>query len=118
MATVTFVQSPGAAVALAHEAACLPLPRKTDCNLLSEGQPHAGAAFSEPAQRHGVSMKKSLQGASQEATRSTSQLSDSLNAAASDVDKELERILPKPHGAHARIHEAMRYAIFAGGKRL
>jgi farnesyl diphosphate synthase len=63
-------------------------------------------------------MRKSLQGATREATRLVSHLSDSLAAAASEIDSELERILPKPHGPHARIHEAMRYAIFAGGKRL
>ncbi|MEI9930046.1 MAG: polyprenyl synthetase family protein [Rhizomicrobium sp.] len=34
------------------------------------------------------------------------------------VEATLEEILPKPHGLHTRIHEAMRYAIFAGGKRL
>ena len=28
------------------------------------------------------------------------------------------QVLPQPHGLHARVHEAMRYAIFAGGKRL
>jgi len=30
----------------------------------------------------------------------------------------LERLLPKPYGLHGRVHEAMRYATFAGGKRL
>jgi farnesyl diphosphate synthase len=34
------------------------------------------------------------------------------------VDATLEQVLPKPHGLHARVHEAMRYATFAGGKRL
>jgi farnesyl diphosphate synthase len=37
---------------------------------------------------------------------------------ARDVDAVLERILPKPHGLHACIHRAMRYPVFAGGKRL
>ncbi len=41
-----------------------------------------------------------------------------LVAAADAVDATLERVLPKPGGAHARVHEAMRYAVFAGGKRL
>ena len=27
-------------------------------------------------------------------------------------------VLPRPHGAQARVQEAMRYATFAGGKRL
>jgi farnesyl diphosphate synthase len=34
------------------------------------------------------------------------------------VDATLDAILPRPHGMHARVHEAMRYATFAGGKRL
>ena len=37
---------------------------------------------------------------------------------AAAVDSVLERVLPKPHGAQARVQEAMRYATFAGGKRL
>jgi geranylgeranyl diphosphate synthase type II len=35
-----------------------------------------------------------------------------------DVDGALERLLPPPEGAAARLHEAMRYAVFSGGKRL
>jgi len=38
--------------------------------------------------------------------------------AARDVDALLERILPAPHGLHARIHKAVRYALFPSGKRL
>ncbi len=34
------------------------------------------------------------------------------------VDAALDRLVSKPEGLHARVHEAMRYAIFAGGKRL
>lgn len=34
------------------------------------------------------------------------------------VDAELERILPAEHEPPARLHEAMRYAVFGGGKRL
>jgi len=45
-------------------------------------------------------------------------LTTAIGAAASDVDSVLERVLPTPHGLHCRVHEAMRYAIFAGGKRL
>ena len=63
-------------------------------------------------------MKNSVREATSEAARLFARLSDSLNEAAGAVDAELERILPAPHGEHARIHEAMRYAIFAGGKRL
>jgi geranylgeranyl diphosphate synthase type II len=34
------------------------------------------------------------------------------------VDAELERLLPAAAAAPARLHEAMRYALFPGGKRL
>jgi farnesyl diphosphate synthase len=34
------------------------------------------------------------------------------------VEHALEQLLPQPTGHHARVLEAMRYAIFAGGKRL
>ena len=39
-------------------------------------------------------------------------------SAAKEVDAVLEQLLPQPHGLHHRIHDAMRYAVFAGGKRL
>ena len=48
----------------------------------------------------------------------TSILPQALAAASKTVDATLEQVLPKPHGLHARVHEAMRYATFAGGKRL
>jgi len=37
---------------------------------------------------------------------------------AREVEATLELVLQKPHGLHRRVHEAMRYAVFAGGKRL
>lgn len=53
---------------------------------------------------------------------SLTNVSHSLAAAMSDAAKAteqtLERLLPAPHGLHGRVHEAMRYATFAGGKRL
>jgi len=45
-------------------------------------------------------------------------LSAALDSACKCVEQSLEAVLPKPHGLHSRIHDAMRYAIFAGGKRL
>ena len=42
----------------------------------------------------------------------------SLTAAATEVERVLEQVLPQPHGYHARVLEATRYATFAGGKRL
>src|SRR6201985_3991368 len=37
---------------------------------------------------------------------------------AAAVDSVLETVLPRPHGPQGRVQEAMRYATFAGGKRL
>jgi farnesyl diphosphate synthase len=52
----------------------------------------------------------------------TGSASDSLNAAMKAAveltDATLERLLPRPQGQHGRVAEAMRYAVFAGGKRL
>jgi farnesyl diphosphate synthase len=45
-------------------------------------------------------------------------LDEALKDAADLVDQTLDQVLPKPHGLHARVAEAMRYAVFAGGKRL
>jgi geranylgeranyl pyrophosphate synthase len=41
-----------------------------------------------------------------------------LNAARVEVDRALERYLPKPPACPAIVSEAMRYSVFAGGKRL
>lgn len=46
------------------------------------------------------------------------QLNAALKRAADDVERALDEVLPKPAGLHARVAEAMRYATFAGGKRL
>jgi farnesyl diphosphate synthase len=45
-------------------------------------------------------------------------VSGALRDACDRVEAVLEHVLPKPAGRHARVQEAMRYAIFAGGKRL
>jgi farnesyl diphosphate synthase len=45
-------------------------------------------------------------------------LDEALKDAAGLVDQTLDQVLPKPNGLHARVAEAMRYAVFAGGKRL
>src|SRR5271165_1687609 len=37
-----------------------------------------------------------------------------MGRAAHDVEATLDSLLPRPHGLHARVHEAMRYATFAG----
>ena len=47
-----------------------------------------------------------------------SELRAAMSAASRSVDEALTQLLPTPHGLHARVHEAMRYAVFAGGKRL
>jgi len=41
-----------------------------------------------------------------------------LDEAKDLVNAELDRVLPSPDQEPKRLHEAMRYAIFAGGKRL
>lgn len=41
-----------------------------------------------------------------------------LKTAGEQVDGALEDLLPKPAGTQSRVQEAMRYAVFAGGKRL
>jgi farnesyl diphosphate synthase len=41
-----------------------------------------------------------------------------MEAASGEVGEALERLLPPPTGPHGRVAEAMRYAVFAGGKRL
>lgn len=63
-------------------------------------------------------MNRISEGAVRSAPSPGSQLPDALAAAAKTVDAVLDQVLPKPAGLHARIHEAMRYATFAGGKRL
>src|SRR5690242_17590031 len=63
-------------------------------------------------------MTSSTGGAPMTAQLPSSILPQALAAASKTVDATLEQVLPKPHGLHARVHEAMRYATFAGGKRL
>src|SRR5258706_1972269 len=48
----------------------------------------------------------------------TSQLPKAIAASARLVDATLDAVLPQPAGRQARVQEAMRYAIMAGGKRL
>jgi farnesyl diphosphate synthase len=50
--------------------------------------------------------------------RDHADLLKAMAESAKAVEATLDRVLPQPQGLHARIHEAMRYAIFAGGKRL
>ena len=45
-------------------------------------------------------------------------LHSALEEAAASVTEEMERLLPEGDGLEARIFEAMKYAIMAGGKRL
>lgn len=47
-----------------------------------------------------------------------SALDDWWPAARRRIDDELERLLPDEATAPARLHQAMRYAVFAGGKRI
>ncbi len=45
-------------------------------------------------------------------------LDAALGARAAEADAALEAVTPHPEGLHGRVAEAMRYAVFAGGKRL
>ena len=45
-------------------------------------------------------------------------LEDALRESAEAVDEALESLVPAPDGADGRLLEAMRYSLFAGGKRL
>lgn len=47
-----------------------------------------------------------------------SKLDAALAETSAAMDRILDELLPKPHGRHGRVQEAMRYAVFAGGKRL
>jgi farnesyl diphosphate synthase len=45
-------------------------------------------------------------------------LAEAVRTTAADVDSALDALLPRPHGFHGRVQDAMRYAVQAGGKRL
>lgn len=45
-------------------------------------------------------------------------LPEALAGVAAEVEQTLDQLLPRPAALHARVQEAMRYAVFAGGKRL
>jgi farnesyl diphosphate synthase len=45
-------------------------------------------------------------------------LAERMAAVAEAIEIELDRLLPPVLGAQARLHEAMRYAVLGGGKRL
>ena len=45
-------------------------------------------------------------------------VAQAMKQAVALVDATLDAVLPKPGGLHGRVAEAMRYAVFAGGKRL
>jgi farnesyl diphosphate synthase len=46
------------------------------------------------------------------------ELRSSMAALAEEVEAVLDRALPAPGGPQARLHEAMRYAMLGGGKRI
>ena len=56
--------------------------------------------------------------AAPEAGGDTDLLPPAIARSAQAVDTVLEAVLPRPQGRQARVQEAMRYATFAGGKRL
>jgi len=62
--------------------------------------------------------RMSFQGVDETAIASPEELEAALKATAKAVESALDSLLPAPSGLHGRAQEAMRYAIFAGGKRL
>jgi farnesyl diphosphate synthase len=44
-------------------------------------------------------------------------VTEAMKRASAATNDALEVLLPKPDGLHKRVQEAMRYAVFAGGKR-
>jgi farnesyl diphosphate synthase len=58
------------------------------------------------------------QGTDEADIASQDDLEAALRATAQAVDSALDSLLPQPSGLHGRAQEAMRYAVFAGGKRL
>jgi farnesyl diphosphate synthase len=52
------------------------------------------------------------------AGRDFGRLDAALAETSRQMDGILEELLPRPQGRHGRVQEAMRYAVFAGGKRL
>lgn len=53
-----------------------------------------------------------------EAATTSSEVQSALALAAIQVERTLETVLPVAEGRHAAVKEAMRYAVFVGGKRL
>ena len=56
-------------------------------------------------------------GAAQAVSRAEA-LDAAMKQAAMLTDQALDRLVPQARGLHGRVSEAMRYALFAGGKRL
>jgi farnesyl diphosphate synthase len=66
----------------------------------------------------GLRQPTAVEASAFEAAAHYPRLKPALAASAKDTEAALDAILPAPGGRHARVQEAMRYAIFAGGKRL
>jgi len=62
--------------------------------------------------------RMSFQSPDETSVASPAELEAALKATAKAVEAALDSLLPTPSGLHGRAQEAMRYAIFAGGKRL
>jgi farnesyl diphosphate synthase len=56
--------------------------------------------------------------ASEASIATPAELEAALKGVAKAVDSALDSLLPRPASLHGRAQEAMRYAVFAGGKRL
>ena len=68
--------------------------------VIARSDPHATAAQDQPS------------------LPSAAEFSEALRASAQEVEQVLDQLLPRPAGLQGRVQEAMRYSVFAGGKRL
>lgn len=62
--------------------------------------------------------ESAISGGPPETREAAAHLADALRETALDTEAALDALLPQPNGLHRRAQEAMRYAVFAGGKRL
>lgn len=55
---------------------------------------------------------------SSEAQLKNPELQEAMAAVVRAVEREIDSLLPKPSGGEARLHQAIRYSVLNGGKRL
>src|SRR6185312_5190030 len=81
-------------------------------------QASRGAGRQQSGVEWGTMSSKSRDAEAVQAAPDTSQLPKAISVSAELLEATLDAVLPVPAGRQARVQEAMRYAIMAGGKRL